>query len=901
VIVSPRSNIACDANGRVVGAAVRDVLAWDLRKGEATKFKCDPTAPEDGAGGECVFVALGDDGKSVAAAYGSGLVRVWRGDDVCVFEGHRAAPTALRWCPGSALLCSGGANGDVVLWDAVAERGLARLRGHKAQCADVAFLGDWADAEQGSRLVVSASKDTTTKVWDANTKDCIQTISFGGDADTACRCLDVDAVHRRLATGGADLQLWAVSERWGDGEPPLKALGAIPRRGNAACLELRFNRLATASNDVSTFGVLTAASTVELYALRPFSLAAKKMKRRLKRKREKGTAQRPKGTAAKDEEEEDDDDAPTAQDEVELIRIVECLAPRARSFAFAPSARAADIAIVVATRKNSVELHRIADYLSSSFTEKDTLSTEGVVTAVFDLPGHRSAVRSLALSHDGEAVGAASAGGVKLWRGGTCVRSLKAGAAALCVAFLRGDASLVVGAKDGSLSIVDIATGDVRAAVADGDGGHAHAGAVWALDVSEKALGDTVISGGADKEVKLWTLAVDAEGKTILKHARTLRVGEDVMALRFVGDSGNANRHYVAVCTLDACVRLLYADSLKFKVSLYGHKLPVLAVDGARDSELLATASADKTLKLWGIEFGDLRRSVLAHADAVTCVRFVAGTHYVVTCSKDGSVKQWDCDREEPFVQTLKRGHVGEVWALCVDAGGARLFSGGADRSVVSWRRTDEQVFASEEAELELEATLDNQDADKQDRAMTDAFAVDEAKATNGVVAVSRHTAASERRAERLSEALELAAGEEASRVVDPKHKFSPLMLGLEPPRYAMNRLALIRPAELEPALLLLPVLQVAALLRYVVAALLRKDFDAAIDVELCARVAVYALRVHHRAVSSHADLLEPLAALRDALRGRLARDRGLYGRNLAAIRLQDLCAAENRDLDEAA
>lgn len=44
--------------------------------------------------------------------------------------------------------------------------------------------------------------------------------------------------------------------------------------------------------------------------------------------------------------------------------------------------------------------------------------------------------------------------------------------------------------------------------------------------------------------------------------------------------------------------------------SLYGHKLPVMCMDMSDDNELIATGSADKTVKLWGLDFGDCHRCV---------------------------------------------------------------------------------------------------------------------------------------------------------------------------------------------------------------------------------------------------------------------------------------------------
>lgn len=56
-------------------------------------------------------------------------------------------------------------------------------------------------------------------------------------------------------------------------------------------------------------------------------------------------------------------------------------------------------------------------------------------------------------------------------------------------------------------------------------------------------------------------------------------------------------------------------DSLKFCLSLYGHKLPVLCMDISSDGDLIITGSADKNLRIWGLDFGDCHKSIFAHDD----------------------------------------------------------------------------------------------------------------------------------------------------------------------------------------------------------------------------------------------------------------------------------------------
>ena len=64
----------------------------------------------------------------------------------------------------------------------------------------------------------------------------------------------------------------------------------------------------------------------------------------------------------------------------------------------------------------------------------------------------------------------------------------------------------------------------------------------------------------------------------------------------------------VAVGLLDCTVKIFFDDTLKFFLSLYGHKLPVMCLDISYDGNILISGSADKTIKIWGLDFGDCHR-----------------------------------------------------------------------------------------------------------------------------------------------------------------------------------------------------------------------------------------------------------------------------------------------------
>lgn len=78
---------------------------------------------------------------------------------------------------------------------------------------------------------------------------------------------------------------------------------------------------------------------------------------------------------------------------------------------------------------------------------------------------------------------------------------------------------------------------------------------------------------------------------------------------------------------------------------VYGSQLPVLSMDISYDSKLIVTSSADKNVKIWGLDFGDCHKSIYAHDDSVMQVAFEKKSHYFWTVGKDKLLKYWDGDK----------------------------------------------------------------------------------------------------------------------------------------------------------------------------------------------------------------------------------------------------------------
>ena len=123
-----------------------------------------------------------------------------------------------------------------------------------------------------------------------------------------------------------------------------------------------------------------------------------------------------------------------------------------------------------------------------------------------------------------------------------------------------------------------------------------------------------------------------------------------------------------------------------------GHEAGVFSVSFSKDGQTLATASQDKTAKLWSLDGRELQ-TLRGHTDTVTRVRFSPEDQSVVSTSADDTIRFWSLDGE--LLQTLT-GHTGWVWDAAFSPDGQTFATASADpdRSVKLWRRNPNQIQA---------------------------------------------------------------------------------------------------------------------------------------------------------------------------------------------------------------
>ena len=720
---------------------------------------------------------------------------------------------------------------------------------------------------------------------------------------SGCVTAGNDGELRAWAIDASALKLSSQEQSAEGSHNILKDKGAFYRHGKDRTVAVKFHPRQ------DFFAVHGSEKAVEIWRIRSESEIQKSISRKRKRRREKAAE-------SGAEQMEVDDSAPI---DVSTALITEVFVPyvivrtggKVRSTNWAGSKAGKSISIMAATTNNQIELYNVA--VADKKKLKSDEQAEYNRSLSVDVPGHRADIRCVALSSDDRMLASASHGSLKIWnvRTKSCIRTLDCGYA-LCISFLPGDKIIVVGTRDGTLELFDIASSTLLNTV------KAHERDIWSLQVHPD--GKSLATGSADKTAKFWDFKIIQEEilgtsrkqpKLTLAHSRTLKVADDILALRFSPDN-----RFIALSTLDNTVKVFFIDSLALFLTLYGHKLPVLSMDISYDSKLIVTSSADKNVRIWGLDFGDCHKAFFAHQDSIMSVIFIPNNndgngHQFFSASKDHVIKYYDGDKFEQ-IQKLD-GHHGEIWAMTIAHSGEFLVTASHDKSIRIWEQTDEQVFLEEEREKELEELYENTLVTSLD---ADGNAGNGEDAPDAVHAVGKHTVETLTAGEKISEALtlgmedlEIMSEYHAQKEKNPKVALpqrNPIFLAhnnISAPDYVLQVLHRIPAASLQDALLVLSFSQLPSLFTFLGIwvgasspyASSKTESDASLpmskntthaNVILTSRILFFLLRVHQRQITSSRLMRPLLENIRTNLRRTLTEMKKEYGYNLAGLRI---------------
>ncbi|KAL1588611.1 hypothetical protein WHR41_02647 [Cladosporium halotolerans] len=194
-----------------------------------------------------------------------------------------------------------------------------------------------------------------------------------------------------------------------------------------------------------------------------------------------------------------------------------------------------------------------------------------------------------------------------------------------------------------------------------------HVMGVWAM----APYGDTLVSGGCDRDVRVWDLNTGQAVFQLRGHTSTVR------CLKIAPSRGPGQSDLAISGSRDTTLRIWDITKGVCRHVLVGHQASVRCLDIHGD--LVVSGSYDTTARIWSISEGRCLRTLQGHFSQIYAVAFDG--RRVATGSLDTSVRVWDPHTGRCLAQL--QGHTSLVGQLQLR--GDTLVTGGSDGSVRVW------------------------------------------------------------------------------------------------------------------------------------------------------------------------------------------------------------------------
>jgi WD40 repeat protein len=192
----------------------------------------------------------------------------------------------------------------------------------------------------------------------------------------------------------------------------------------------------------------------------------------------------------------------------------------------------------------------------------------------------------------------------------------------------------------------------------------------WALAID--TTGNLLASGGTDNIITMRNLSTNQE--------RTWKGHQDAIA----GLAFSPNGELLASASYDKTARLWRVNDGKELYQLSAHVDKVQQVVFSPDGKLLATGSDDETINLWQVETGKNIARLKGHQNKILGITFTAEGRHLVSASADLALRLWDI--ASGVTLRVLQGHTAFITDVTTD--GQSLFSSSTDGTIKRWETT---------------------------------------------------------------------------------------------------------------------------------------------------------------------------------------------------------------------
>lgn len=323
---------------------------------------------------------------------------------------------------------------------------------------------------------------------------------------------------------------------------------------------------------------------------------------------------------------------------------------------------------------------KIAASASVDKTAKIWDITSGTVLST--LTGHAFDVNTIVFSPDGRTLLTSGDTTAILWDAATG-KSIQrfTGHTSLVnsASFSPDGRKIITSSNDGTAIVWDISSGGIDLTLKNDS--------AWITVSMFSPDGKTIVTSPGDNTLKLWDAGNGQLRNTLYKGTES---GMAAWADSLGGHRGMINSaafspdgKYIATASDDKTVKIWTPGNGEIFKTLIGHEDAVYSAAYSHDGKFLITASGDNTAKLWNATDGILIHTFAGHSDRVKSAAFSSDGERIITASWDNTIRIWNT-KNMKLMQVLT-GHTSSVASADVELNGRYFVTGAWDNTARIW------------------------------------------------------------------------------------------------------------------------------------------------------------------------------------------------------------------------
>lgn len=320
--------------------------------------------------------------------------------------------------------------------------------------------------------------------------------------------------------------------------------------------------------------------------------------------------------------------------------------------------------------------------------------------------GHREGVKYIKYTFDSKKFITMSNDSVKLWNIDSFnpIKTIQIKNGTSC-SFFNKDTYIAISTREGNLFILDLNSFQVLYSEEKIHDESINNIITYNLSKNKTRL----ISCSNDKKIKYWNINYSLEKNNEI----SFELYNEMILLDSISYCLlSPNKKFLIYSLMDNSIKILFEDSQKIFLNLYGHKMPITCFDISSDNNLLISGSIDKNIKIWGMDFGDCHKTFKENSDIITCIKFFNLTHFFLAASKDKSIKFYDADIFQLIFEFSNNFFYDTIYWFDINKEGTQFITVSADFSIKIFDITNEQIIPQFNQDEKIDRLI-NEEAEK--------------------------------------------------------------------------------------------------------------------------------------------------------------------------------------------